>query len=110
MERTRKLTYERTVQQAHWAQRAGAKVPNPCAFVGLDDAGELWRGTGDAVQCQHVITAVLSNETDKCRKHKETSSTCLPMQTKRGHHAKKSPFAKAKGQGKNSPRFFMISG
>jgi len=110
MERMRKLTYERTVKEAHWAQRVSAKVPNPCAFNGFVDSGELWRGTGDAVQCQQTITAVLTNETERCKRRKTGGQDCLPMPRsgKFGHHKNKSPFKQAKGAA--PPRFFMISG
>jgi len=110
MERMRKLTYEKTVHEAHWAQRLSAKVPNPCAFNGFDGSGELWRGTGDAVQCQHTITAVLTNETERCKRKKKGGQDCLPMprHLKSGHHHNKSPFKQAKGAAPH--RFFMISG
>lgn len=109
MERMRKLTYATTVQDAHWLQRASAKVPNPCAFIGLDDSAELWRGTGDSLQCQHVISAILFNESDKCRKHKQ-GAACLPTHSRKGHHMipKKNPFKQAKAT--SDPHFFMISG
>lgn len=104
MERMRQMTFQTTVDEAHWAQRAKAGVPNPCAFVDYSEAGEPWRGTGDAVQCQRVIAAVLGRETGHCRQLKSENienPACLPMELLPSAHA--AAFASV-------PRFFLISG
>jgi len=104
MERMRQLTFQTLFQEAHWALRGGARVPNPCAFDGYIESGELWRGTGDAAQCQKVVATVLRREATLCRGSEPRSlrrSSCLPMGLVR-------PAMDAASAA--VPRFFLISG
>lgn len=104
MERMRQLTFKTVVQQAHWAQRSSAQVSNPCSFTDYVEAGEVWRGTGDAVQCQQAIATVLRREASHCEEQRRENSknpACLPMQMIKS--AQDAAFA-------GVPRFFMISG
>lgn len=111
MERMRQLTHRTLVEGANDAAREIAAVSNPCAFFGYVEAGDVWRGTGDASECQKVIAAILRKEMSACMA--THPGTCLPMGNLPVPAAERRSNIAANDRSKASARprqFLLISG